>query len=286
MTIRYFRIVVCFVLLIALLLTACQSPTPPTTAPDTTEPTIQPENSNDNQAVTEEPVATDEPAVEPTAEPVESTGTVSAGLVLDPVAMSAEDAAQFAPLLYNTLVTLEEDGVTPAPGIAESWVTSDDGLDYIFNLRSGLTFHNGDPVDADAVIANFNRWFDPESPLRFSDEYPAWLEAFGGFAGELDDAGTPRSSFDGIEKVDNLTVLVHLNRPDDTLLVNLANPAFSIVSPAALEAAGDDFGTPAGGAVGTGPYMVSEWTAEGLVLAPNPNFLGEVPTDTLEFSVE
>ena len=130
----------------------------------------------------------------------------------------------------NTLVTLSAGQA--APGLALSWTISQDGLDYVFSLKTGATFSDGTPVNADAVLANFNRWFDPSNPAHGKGTYDAWLAAFGGFKGEKDSTGKPKGSFDGIEKVDEFTVLVHLNRPFSDLLVTLAKPDFSIENPA------------------------------------------------------
>lgn len=131
------------------------------------------------------------------------------------------------------LVSIQDNEYVPA--LATSWTVSEDGLDYIFQLKTGAVFADGTPVNADAVVANFNRWFDPEDPAHGSDPYTAWVAAFGGFKGETDDSGKPKSSFDGAEKVDNFTVLIHLNRPFNDLLAVLAQPDFAIVSPATFK---------------------------------------------------
>jgi peptide/nickel transport system substrate-binding protein len=136
-------------------------------------------------------------------------------------------------LVGDTLVAVK-DG-KPAPGLALSWTISQDRLDYVFTLETGATFADGSPVTADAVVANFNRWFDPNDPAHASGPVAAWTAAFGGFKGEKDSNGQPKGSFDGVEKVDNFTVLIHLNRPYDALLTTLAQPDFGIVSPASFK---------------------------------------------------
>jgi ABC-type transport system substrate-binding protein len=133
----------------------------------------------------------------------------------------------------DTLVTIK-DG-KPAPGLALSWTISQDRLDYVFTLKTGATFTDGSAVTADAVVTNFNRWFDPTDPAHASGPVDAWMAAFGGFKGEKDANGQPKGSFDGIEKVDTFTVLVHLNRPYVDLLKTLAQPDFGIVSPASFK---------------------------------------------------
>src|SRR5437762_12525217 len=71
--------------------------------------------------------------------------------------------------LYEGLVKMESG--SPAPALATSWIISEDGLDYIFNLRPGVVFQDGSPLNADAVIANFNRWFDQKDALRGAGAY-------------------------------------------------------------------------------------------------------------------
>lgn len=41
--------------------------------------------------------------------------------------------------------------------LVEDWEGSDDGLEFTFQLRSDVTFHNGDPLTAEDVIASLNR---------------------------------------------------------------------------------------------------------------------------------
>ncbi|GAB4544652.1 MAG: hypothetical protein Fur002_18060 [Anaerolineales bacterium] len=160
----------------------------------------------------------------------------SAALTLDP-ANASGTAREAAAYLYDGLVMVKDGKVVPA--LAESFQVSDDGLEYTFTLRSGLTFHDGAAVNADAVIANFNRWYDPKDANRGAGAYEAWKSAFGGFKGEANAEGKPVSQYDGIEKVNDLTVLVHLNTPDPEFLAKIADVAFAIVSPAAFGGATD-----------------------------------------------
>lgn len=208
--------------------------------------------------------------------------SVSPDILLDPALATDEDSLAVGSYIYEGLVRLEANQVAPA--LAVSWTVSEDELDYIINLRPGVAFHDGMPFNADAVIANFNRWFDPADALHGSAEYPAWVAAFIAFKGELDSSGKPRSTYDGIEKVDDLTVLIHLNTPDSNMLFKLTNPAFGIASPTALAADGANYGTQAGSAVGTGPYVLASWTADGLTLEPNSDYWNAdaIPANGLE----
>lgn len=204
---------------------------------------------------------------------------VASNVILDPALAVDEEDRVLAPYLYEGLVRAEGDEIIAV--LATKWTVSVDELDYIFELRPGVTFHDGTPLNADAVIANFNRWFDPTDALRGTGTYDAWKIAFLGFKGETTAEGHPVSSFDGIEKVNDLTVLVHLNQPVDDLMFKLSDEAFAIVSPAALAA--DGFGTNTGKEGGTGAYMLSEWSDSGLTFAPNASYWDPavVPTDNL-----
>lgn len=181
----------------------------------------------------------------------ESPASTSTDVMFDPAMGGNADAAG---LVYENLL---QDG---EPVLALEGTVSDDGLDYIISLRPGVLFHDGSALNADAVIANFDRWSDSSNGIQ------AWASNFGGFKGETNADGGPKSTFDGIEKVDGLTVLVHLNKPDSNFMDKLADPAFAIVSPGALAAS--NFGSAAGVDGGTGPYVISLWSDTGLTLEP------------------
>jgi len=192
-------------------------------------------------------------AAEPTQK---SEPTKPAVLDIDPANETGEKAKAAAAYLYEGLIIVK-DGV-PAGVLAETYTVSDDGLDYIFNLRPGVTFHDGSALNADLVIANFNRWFDPKDANRGSGDFAVWAKSFGGFKGEVAADGKPKCVFDGIEKVNDLTVLVHLNTPDEAFLTKLSDPAFSIVSPKAFS----------GGDGGSGPYQLTSLSGSTANLDP------------------
>src|ERR1700752_601636 len=52
--------------------------------------------------------------------------------------------------LYNTLVRANPGQVEVEPDLATSWSTTPDGLTWTFQLRKGVTFHDGTPFDAEA----------------------------------------------------------------------------------------------------------------------------------------
>jgi len=184
------------------------------------------------------------------------SGAANIDFVLDPANATGDKALAAVGDLYNGLVS--DQGGRAVGALAESFTVSEDGLDYIFNLRPGVSFHDGSALNADVVVANFNRWFDPKDANRGTGAYAAWAANFAGFKGETTADGKAKSQYDGIEKVNDLTVLIHLNTADPDFLKKLTNPAFSIVST----------GSFAGGDGGSGPYKVSAAGASSLTLEP------------------
>ena len=215
-----------------------------------------------------QPASTNQPAnsgggsTQSTPQP--ATGGGSTNGVLDPALATDANAKLAVSNVYEGLVRLVNN--KPSLELAVDITPSQDNLDYVVTLRPGVTFHDGTAFNADAVVTNFNRWFDPKDALHGSGAYSVWASSFGGFKGETDANGKPKSEFDGIEKQNETAVILHLNKPDPDFLTKLSDPAFSIVSPAALQAAG--FGTSTGKDGGTGPYKIGTWNNSGLTLDP------------------
>lgn len=134
------------------------------------------------------------------------------------------------------------------PWLAESWTISDDGLVYTFKLREDVLFHDGTPLNADAVNATYERILDPET---------ASLQV-----GNL-------GPFDRVEVLGEFEFALHLTEPFAPLLANLSSTALAPGSPAAFEALGDDYAL---NAVGTGPFMFEKWEGNDLYLLPNPDY--------------
>jgi peptide/nickel transport system substrate-binding protein len=107
---------------------------------------------------TSEPTATT--AAQPEGKP---GGTLTLGygiqqiLNLDPPRVQAGIVAgELVPNLFSSLVQFDE-SLNTVPDLAESWDISDDGLEYVFHLREGLKFHNGDPLLAGDLVYTFER---------------------------------------------------------------------------------------------------------------------------------
>jgi peptide/nickel transport system substrate-binding protein len=86
-------------------------------------------------------------------------GLLRPGL-LDPAFASDGETFRVARQIFEGLVGTEPGTADPAPLLATEWETSEDGLSTTFTLRDDVTFHDGEKFDAEAVCANFDRWYN------------------------------------------------------------------------------------------------------------------------------
>lgn len=266
-------------MLLSIILAACQPAA--TATPEATQAPVVTEAPTEAMA-TEAPteaMPTEAPTEAMATEAPAGGGTLifaqsaDAG-TLDPALETSANSLAPATHIYEGLTDFEPGSTTPIPSLATSWEASDDGLEWTFHLREGVTFQDGTPFNADAVVFNFERWWDTSNPYnKGADQFIYWDYMFQGFKGD------PNSVVAGIEKVDDLTVKLTLNVPNASLLNTLAMENFRFASPAAVEEQGDNYGTAEGMAVGTGAFMVKEWVKEDhLTLARNDNYWGEMPS--------
>lgn len=80
---------------------------------------------------------------------------------LDAAKMATNVALHPTWLICESLVNLGRDGRGLERGLAESWTSSPDGLVVTMKIRPGVVFHDGTPLDAEAVKASFERHFRP-----------------------------------------------------------------------------------------------------------------------------
>lgn len=101
---------------------------------------------------------------------------------LDPADVSDSESFLATWHIYEGLTRYKPGSTEVEPALASSWTASEDGLTWTFKLREGVTFHDGEPFDAAAVVWNFNRWFDPTHPQHFKEWlFDYWASMFLGF---------------------------------------------------------------------------------------------------------
>ena len=152
-------------------------------------------------------------------------------------------------ILYDTLVSNTEDGYVGC--LAEDWTISDDGRIYTFNIRDGVTFSDGTPCDANAILANFNAILE-------NRERHTWLEMM--------------NLLVGVSAPDEDTFVIEMSEPYYPMLTELAciRP-FAMISPNCMIDGSTMNGV--NGYIGTGPYVLTDFvTDEYAVFERNENY--------------
>ncbi|ORE95829.1 extracellular solute-binding protein [Stappia sp. 22II-S9-Z10] len=200
------------------------------------------------------------PAAAQTPPGVLVVGQVAEPKSLDPHAVTAVNDFRILVNMYDGLVRFADGTLDVEPALAESYEVSDDGLTYTFHLRDDVEFHDATPFDADAVVFNFERMLNEDHPFHDTGPFP--LSFF-------------FSAVDSVEATDAATVTFTLKEPYAPFLSNLAYPTGLIVSPAAVEKYGEDFGRHPSG---TGAFKFAEWQSNSrVVVEKNADWWGGEP---------
>src|SRR5215470_13452932 len=86
-----------------------------------------------------------------------------AAQTLDPILEGRPGNAVYQAAMYDSLVGFDVRKGGIGPGVAEKWELSQDGLTWIFKIRPGQKFHNGDPVTAHDAKFSLERQMAPNS---------------------------------------------------------------------------------------------------------------------------
>jgi peptide/nickel transport system substrate-binding protein len=220
-------------------------------------------------------------------------GTEGEITTLDPTWTSDSISSRVNGQIYETLVRLAPGTVDIVGGLAETWEADETGTVWTFNLRDGVTFHDGVEFNSEAVCFNFERWHNlPPGLAQSPDMSYYWQQLSGGFAEnspDRSDLGDPL--YVSCESPDPLTTVITLREPSAKFPNLMVRQQFGIHSPDALQQFDADNigGTPAAPEfpvyadehpTGTGPFMFESWDrANGEVtLVRHDNYWGETAT--------
>jgi peptide/nickel transport system substrate-binding protein len=196
-----------------------------------------------------------EKIVEVTPEAAGPQGTLRVALSTFPnsliLPLSAERNSHNASWQLNDSLVYADDEGNIVPALAERWDISDDGTEYTFYLRQDVTFHNGEPFNADAVVFSWEHGKRPE--MEWSEK---WTMA------------------ESVEKIDEYTVKVTTDGPKPLLLRSMTT-FWAMIPPQYWEEVGGDEGF-GEAPVGTGPFVFEEWVkGDHITYKANPNYWQE-----------
>lgn len=201
----------------------------------------------------------------------------------DPATYDWSEKGNQARHITEPMVQIGKDGVA-RPHLAEGWEASEDLKIWVFRLRRGVKWSNGDDFVAEDVIHNFTRWLDPKTGSSNQGRFSSLTKKVD--TGKKDKDGKPVISIvaseGALEKVDDHTVRFHLNTPDLSLPESLADYPALIVHRRFDEEGGDLSKNP----VGTGAFTLKEFAVgEKCVLErrKDPYWGGEVYLDRITY---
>ena len=191
---------------------------------------------------------------------------------LDPQQVASTDTIYTVRQLVDSLT--DQDAKTGAllPWLATSWTSSPDAKSYTFTLRSGVTFSDGTPLDANAVKANFDRI--PQLGLR---------------------AALPKGYLAGYESTtvkSPTEFTVSFKAPNVQFLQGTSTHSLGILSPATVAKTDDER---CAAPVGSGPFTLKSYVKNSTITlakrtgyqwsSPQANHQGDAYLDTVEFRV-
>jgi oligopeptide transport system substrate-binding protein len=212
------------------------------------------------------------------AESVLNRGNGAEPETLDPDKSTGVPESNIQYELFEGLTTYTVDGKV-APGMAEKWDISDDGLTYTFHLRDAK-WSNGDPVTAGDFVYSIQRLINPAT----ASDYAPIADVIKG-AEDIREGKEKDLSKLGVTAVDDHTLKIELATPTPYLLSMLRHSSFLPVNKKNVEGDGQDWTKP-GKLVGNGAFTLTAWTPQSvLTVSKNPNYYGaaDVKLDKINF---
>ena len=218
-------------------------------------------------------------------------GAAGAPKLFDPFYATDGETFRVTRQMHQGLLGVKEGSADVQPELAESWTPSADGLSWTFKLKQGVKFSDGEPFNAAAVCANFDRMYNQKGAGQTAAEY--WGYFFGSFSDKPEG-----SLFKSCKAQDEATAVIDITRATSSFPTILSLDSFSMQSPKAMEAgdadnvkaAGEGFTYPAYAMapVGIGPYKLDKYDEANktVTLVANDAFYGEQPkTAKLVFKI-
>ena len=147
--------------------------------------------------------------------------------MFDPAFATDGESFRVTRQIYEGLLTTRAGSADLEPALAEDYEVSEDGLEYTFALREGVTFHDGTDFNAEAVCFNFDRWYNFEGLAARPRASEYYQNVFGGFASTPD---VP-SLYESCEATDESTAVVRITQVTSRFPAALTLPSVRDAEP-------------------------------------------------------
>jgi ABC-type oligopeptide transport system substrate-binding subunit len=175
---------------------------------------------------------------------------------IDPYNSQESEGILVTKQLFTGLVRVNDKTAELTPGVAESWSKNDGCTEWTFNLRSGTTFSNGDPVNAEAFIRGMTRAAKQKAASDVA-YHMGGIEGYEAIHGSSAENAPPATAqtFSGLSAPDANTLKVKLSAPDCEFDKKTLQPVYSPVPASAGEADNKAFNDMP---IGNGPFKMKE----------------------------
>ena len=150
---------------------------------------------------------------------------------IDPALNSAVDGGNMILHAYETLMIVDSNNKI-APGQAESYDVSDDGLTYTFHLRDGLKWSDGTPLTAEDFVYSWKRLADPKTAAPYAADMLGYVKGY-------EEAAAGNIDALGLSAPDDKTFVVELSVPCVYFSKLITHGSMVPVQKATVEANGD-----------------------------------------------
>ncbi len=168
----------------------------------------------------------------------------------DPHGKNDQPSSRVRTNIYEGLIYQDAD-LNLEPLLATDWSVDDTGVVWTFNLREGVTFHNGEKFDAEDAEFTFNR------------------------AMKSAEVGHLLETLETVKAVDDYTLEIVLKYPYMPLLNNLSHTTMGMLDKGTVEAQGDQYASGSNGniPIGTGQFKFDNFVqGQGTTLVKNENY--------------
>ncbi|BAE73421.1 putative oligopeptide ABC transporter periplasmic component [Sodalis glossinidius str. 'morsitans'] len=179
---------------------------------------------------------------------------------LDPHKVESDVEFNIISDIFEGLVSVDNDGKI-RPRLAERW-ENDNNTRWVFHLRLGLSWSNGDPITAQDVVYSWRRLVSPAT----ASPYESYLSNMHVLNAQAIIDGKKKPDELGIKALDDQTVEVSLDQPISYFLQMLAHPALVPINKKDVEQFGDKWTQPAN-IVSSGDYKLEQWVVNEKVVA-------------------